>query len=57
MADVYVGSAIDWGLMIKSIPDRDSFKAYAERVRARDGYQAAKAIDTALIAEMQAQPS
>jgi len=54
MADVYVGSAVDWGLMFKSIPERASLAAYAERVRARGAYQEAKAIDTELIAEMQA---
>lgn len=54
MADVYVGSAIDWGLAFKSIPERASFVAYAERFRARAGYREAKAIDNALIEEMQA---
>ncbi len=57
MADVYVGSHVDWGLVFKSFPARDSFVAYAERIQARPAYQAAKAIDNALIAEMQgAQP-
>ena len=54
MADVYVGSAVDWGLQFGTIPANDSLTAYAERVRARDAYQAGKAIDNALIAEMQA---
>ena len=54
MADVYVGSAVDWGLQFGTIPAGDSLTAYAERVRARDAYQAGKAIDNALIAEMQA---
>lgn len=54
MADVYVGSQVDWGLMFKTLPARDSFTAYAERLRARDAYKAAKAIDGKLIAEMQA---
>jgi len=54
MADVYVGSAIDWGLAFKSIPERPAFAAYAERVRARDAYKEAKAIDNRLIEEMQA---
>jgi glutathione S-transferase len=54
MADVYVGSQVDWGLLFKSFPERPSFAAYAERVRAREAYQAGKAIDGALIAEMQA---
>ncbi|HYD25739.1 MAG TPA: glutathione S-transferase family protein [Croceibacterium sp.] len=54
MADVYVGSQVDWGLQFGTIPARDSLAAYAERVRARAAYQAGKAIDNALIAEMQA---
>ena len=54
MADVYVGSAVDWGLQFGTIPAQDSLTAYAERVRAREAYQAGKAIDSALIAEMQA---
>ena len=49
MADVYVGSQVDWGLMFGSIPTRPAFEAYAERFRAREGYKAAKAIDNALI--------
>ncbi len=53
MADVYVGSHVEWGMMFKSFPERDSFHAYVERFRARPAYQAAKAIDNALIAEMQ----
>jgi glutathione S-transferase len=54
MADVYVGSAIDWGLAFKSIPERPAFAAYAERLRSRPVYQEAKAIDNKLIEEMQA---
>lgn len=54
MADVYVGSQIDWGLAFGSLEKRDSFEAYAERLRARDAYKAAKAIDNALIAEREA---
>ena len=53
MADVYVGAAVDWGLQFGSLPERGSFAAYAERVRGRSAYKAAKEIDTALIAEMQ----
>ena len=49
MADVYVGSQIDWGLNFGSIPPRESFVAYAERIQARDAYKAAKAIDNQLI--------
>jgi len=54
MADVYVGAQVDWGLQFKTFEPRDSFLAYAGRVRAREAYQAGKAIDNALIAEMQA---
>ncbi|MXP42684.1 glutathione S-transferase [Altererythrobacter soli] len=54
MADVYVGSHVDWGMQFGTIPARDSLSAYAERVRQREAYQAGKAIDGALIAEMQA---
>lgn len=51
MADVYVGSQIDWGLSFGSIPTRPVFEAYAERLRSRDAYKAAKAIDMKLIEE------
>ena len=51
MADVYVGSQIDWGLTFGSIPPRESFVAYAERLQARDHYKGAKGIDAALIAQ------
>jgi glutathione S-transferase len=54
MADVYVGSHVEWGQVFKSFPDRPSFAAYVERLRARPAYQEAKAIDNKLIAEMQA---
>ena len=53
MADVYVGSQVDWGLMFGSMPSRDAFVAYADRLRLRAGYTAAKAIDNALIEEAQ----
>ncbi|GAA0863039.1 glutathione S-transferase family protein [Sphingopyxis soli] len=56
-ADVYVGSQIDWGLQFGTIPSRPAFEAYAVGLRERAGYKAAKAIDNALIAEMQATPA
>lgn len=49
MADVYVGSQVDWGLTFGSIPPREAFVAYAERLQARPAYKAAKAIDNDLI--------
>jgi glutathione S-transferase len=48
-ADVYVGSQIDFGLQFKTLEPTDNFSAYAERMRARDAYQAAKKIDIALM--------
>ena len=53
MADVYVGSQVDWGMQFGTLPKLASFEAYAEQVRARPAYQAAKAIDNKLMAEMQ----
>ena len=52
MADVYVGSAVDWGMTFGILPPRESFVAYAERLQARPQYQAAKAVDNKLIEEM-----
>lgn len=52
MADVYVGSQVDWGLTFGSIPPAEAFVAYAERLQARSAYKAAKAVDNALIQEM-----
>lgn len=54
MADVYVGSQVDWGLTFGTLPPLPSFAAYAERLQARDAYKAAKQIDNALIAETKA---
>ncbi|QTD56793.1 glutathione S-transferase family protein [Parasphingorhabdus cellanae] len=51
MADVYVGSQVDWGLQFQTFPERDSFTAYAERLREREKYKESKAIDAALMPE------
>jgi glutathione S-transferase len=51
MADVYVGSQVDWGLTFGSIPPNEAFVAYAERLQARTAYKAAKGIDHQLIEE------
>ncbi|MCY3996205.1 MAG: glutathione S-transferase family protein [Rhodobacter sp.] len=55
MADVYVGSHIEWGLSFGTLPGRPSFKTYAERIAARDAHRRARATDQALIAEREAQ--
>ena len=54
MADVYVGSQVDWGLIFKSYPECASCTAYVERIRTRPAYREAKAIDNKLIEEMHA---
>ncbi len=48
IADVYVGSHVDWGMTFGSLPERPSFVAYAERLRARPAYKEARAIDAKL---------
>ncbi|MCJ2179593.1 glutathione S-transferase family protein [Novosphingobium album (ex Hu et al. 2023)] len=52
MADVYVGSSVDFGLNFGILPPLPSFVAFAERCQARQGYKAAKAVDNTLIAQM-----
>ena len=49
MADVYVGSQVEWGINFGTIPPKDSFAGYVERFQTRDAYKAAKAIDSDLI--------
>lgn len=50
-ADIYVGAQADWGTQFGSIPPRSGIVAYAQRIQKRPAYQAAKAIDNALIAQ------
>lgn len=47
-ADVYVGSQIAWGLMFKSIPEREAFQAYAGRLMSRPAAIRARELDDAL---------
>lgn len=49
-ADVYVGSAIAWGLQFKLLPERDTFKRYAERLGKRPACERAVAIDEKIVA-------
>jgi len=51
MADVYFGAQVIWGTQFGTLPKRDSFVAYAQRLTERDAHKAAKAVDDALIAE------
>ena len=48
-ADVYVGSQIGFGLMFKSLPDRDAFKAYWARISDRPAAVRARELDDALM--------
>jgi glutathione S-transferase len=52
MADVYVGAPVDWGLNFGILPPNVAFVAYADRLREREAYRAAKAIDNELIERM-----
>lgn len=54
MADVYVGSQAIWGVDFGTLPKRDAFVAYGERLKAREAYVSAKKIDADLIAAAQA---
>lgn len=51
--DIYVGSQLDWGLQFGTIPTRPAFETYVAPLRERGAYKKAKAIDGALMAEMQ----
>ena len=57
MADVYVGSHIEWGLQFETLPKRPAFEAYAARIATREARQRAREIDHALIAEREAAKS
>jgi glutathione S-transferase len=53
-ADVYVGSAVMWGTQFGTLPQRDSFSRYSERLRAREAHKRAMEIDDRAQAAMQA---
>lgn len=48
-ADVYVGSALRWGMMFGTIDKRAVFEAYVSRLEARPALQRAMALDAALL--------
>jgi glutathione S-transferase len=48
-ADVYVGSQVDFGLAFGTIPGRPAFTAWAQRLRGREAYRRAAALDDALM--------
>jgi glutathione S-transferase len=53
-ADVYVGSHIMWGVQFGTLPKRDSFSRYAERLMGRDAFRRAAQKDDEAVAQMQA---
>ena len=53
MADVYVGSQVIWGQQFGTIPKRDAFAAYAERLTSRDAYKRGNELDDQLMATNQ----
>jgi glutathione S-transferase len=48
-ADVYVGSSVIWGTQFGTLPKRDAFAAYAERLTGREAYARAAEKDDALM--------
>jgi glutathione S-transferase len=54
-ADVYVGSMIMWGTQFGTLPQRESFSRYGDRLQQREAQKGAHAIDEKATAEMQAQ--
>ena len=53
-ADVYVGSAIMWGTQFGTLPQRESFARYADRLRGRGALQLAAKLDDEAQAQLQA---
>lgn len=52
-ADIYLGAQVVWGLRYEIVTSTPNLEAYAARLRERDAYKVAQAIDTELIAKMQ----
>lgn len=50
-ADVYVGSAVGWGTLFGTLPKRQAFTDYFDRLRERPAYRRADELDNALAAE------
>jgi len=48
-ADVYVGAQVGWGTQFGTLPKRDAFVAYVERVTAREAHKRANDLDNALM--------
>ena len=53
-ADVYVGSAITWGTQFGTLPQRESFSGYTDRLSGREALQRAAKLDDEAQAQLQA---
>ncbi|MEO8490168.1 glutathione S-transferase family protein [Pseudomonas sp.] len=51
-ADVYVGSHVEWGLGLQTLPGRQAFVDYAQKLIARPAYISAVAKDNELLAAL-----
>ena len=51
-ADIILGSHVIWGMMMKGLPERPEFTAYAQRLQARPAWQRTLAKNQALHAEL-----
>lgn len=51
-ADVILGSHIIWGMMVKALPERPDFTAYAERLKQRPAWQRSLAKNQELYAQL-----
>jgi glutathione S-transferase len=56
-ADVYLGSQIGWGMMFGTLPKRPAFEVYFDRISQRPANARARALDDALMAEVQTRPN
>jgi len=56
-ADVYVGSQVAWGTQFGTLPKRDAFLAYVERLTSREAYKRGNAKDDALMPMPTAEPA
>lgn len=52
-ADVYVGSHVGWGMQFGSLPKREAFERYVERIMSRPAAVRAREIDDALIPQQE----
>lgn len=51
-ADIILGSHVIWGMMMKALPERAEFTAYAQRLQARPAWQRTMAKNQALYDEL-----